>query len=284
MSFLSVMSEQKREKLKSMLDEVPAGFIVDSAWMRKMEIRRSSTHDYLRRGWLEPVMHGVYRRPSGRDGSAEERIDWRIAVMSAQTIMNYPFHVGGRTALGLRGHVHYLALGAAEKIFIYGDAPRWLTNLPTNGLPVLRSTRLFKTANLGIEPLAAEPDGNAILFLQNWTIRASTPERAILEALDELPDNESFHNIDTIFEGLTNLRPRRITELLADCTKVQVKRLFFVFADRHEHAWLKHVERSIIELGSGDRSFIKGGKLHPTYRITIPEEYLPGKPEGSDGP
>ncbi|CAN7770370.1 hypothetical protein LJR245_007503 [Rhizobium leguminosarum] len=31
--------------------------------------------------------------------------------------------------------------------------------------------------------MAAEPDGNAILFLQNWTIRASTSERAILEAL-----------------------------------------------------------------------------------------------------
>lgn len=278
------MGDQKRDKLKSLLDEVPAGFLVDSAWMRKMQIRRSSTHDYLRRGWLQPVIHGVYRRPSGRDGSPKEHIDWRIAVMSAQTIMDYPFHVGGRTALALRGHVHYLALGAAEKIFIYGDAPRWLANLPTNGLPLLRSTRLFKTAGLGIEPLGAEPDGNHILFLQSWTIRASTPERAIIEALDELPENESFHNIDAIFEGLTTLRPRRITELLTDCTKVQVKRLFFVFADRHDHAWLKHIDRSNIDLGSGDRSFIKGGKLHPTYRITIPEEYLPGKPESADGP
>ncbi|WP_259664016.1 type IV toxin-antitoxin system AbiEi family antitoxin [Rhizobium bangladeshense] len=267
-----------------MLDEVPAGFIVDSAWMRKKQIRRSSTHDYLRRGWLEPVMHGVYQRPLGREGSVKERIDWRIAVMSAQTIMEYQFHVGGRTALGLRGHMHFLALGSAEKIFIYGNAPRWLANLPTNGLFVFRSTRLFKTMNLGIEPLAPEPGGNAILSLQNWTIRASTPERAILEALDELPENESFHNIDTIFEGLTNLRPRRITELLAHCTKVQVKRLFFIFADRHDHAWLKHVDRSIIDLGSGDRSFIKGGRLHPTYRITIPEEFLPGHREGANGP
>lgn len=278
------MGDQKRDKLKSLLDEVPAGFLVDSAWMRKMQIRRSSTHDYLRRGWLQPVIHGVYRRPSGRDGSPKEHIDWRIAVMSAQTIMDYPFHVGARTALALRGHVHYLALGAAEKIFIYGDAPRWLANLPTNGLPLLRSTRLFKTAGLGIEPLAAEPDGNHILFLQSWTIRSSTPERAIIEALDELPENESFHNIDAIFEGLTTLRPRRITELLTDCTKVQVKRLFFVFADRHDHAWLKHIDRSNIDLGRGDRSFTKGGKLHPTYRITIPEEYLPGKPESADGP
>jgi hypothetical protein len=48
---------------------------------------------------------------------------------------------------------HYLALGAAEKIFLYGDAPRWLANFLTHGLPVLRTTRLFKSAYLGIEPL-----------------------------------------------------------------------------------------------------------------------------------
>ncbi|MEB3046871.1 type IV toxin-antitoxin system AbiEi family antitoxin domain-containing protein [Rhizobium mulingense] len=108
-----------------------------------------------------------------------------------------------------------------EKIFIYGDAPRWLANFPANGLPILRSTRLFKTAGLGIEPLAAESDRNHIPFLQSWTIRASTTEQVIIEALDELPENESFHNIDAIFEGLTTLRPRRMTELLTDCTRVQ---------------------------------------------------------------
>ncbi|WP_082929053.1 type IV toxin-antitoxin system AbiEi family antitoxin domain-containing protein [Rhizobium aegyptiacum] len=282
MPLLSVMNEQKRKKLKSVIEKVPAGFLVDSAWMRKMEIRRSSTHDYVRRSWLEPVIHGVYRRPSTREGAAEKITDWRIAVLSAQTIMDYKFHVGGRTALALQGHVHYLALGAAENIFVYGNAPRWLISLPTNGLVIARSTRLFDTADLGVEPLPTEAD--QILNLQRWAIQASTPERAVLETLDELPENESFHNIDAIFEGLSNLRPRRLTELLAACTKVQVKRLFFVFADRHKHAWLKHVDRSAVDLGSGDRSFVKGGKLHPIYRITIPEEYLPRQTEGANGP
>lgn len=277
------MNERKREKLKTVLDQVPAGFLVDSAWMRRMEISRSSTHDYLRRGWLEPVMYGVYRRPVSHEGTTTNITDWRIAVMAAQTIMGYQFHVGGRTALALRGNVHYLPLGTAEKIFIYGDAPRWLTKLPTNGLPILRSTRLFNTASLDIEPLAVHPNGNHILFLQSWTIIASTSERAILEALDELPENDSFHNIDTIFESLTNLRPRRLTELLSACRKVQVKRLFFVFADRHNHAWLKHVDRARIDLGTGDRAFTKGGRLHPVYRITIPEDFLPGSPEAKSG-
>ena len=35
----------------------------------------------------------------------------------------------------------------------------------------------------------------------------SSPERAILELLDELPKRESFHQADMLMEGLTNLRP-----------------------------------------------------------------------------
>ncbi|MBB4574943.1 hypothetical protein GGI59_002683 [Rhizobium lentis] len=92
---------------------------------------------------------------------------------------------------------------------------------PSQWLPYPPQHASLKTAGLGIEPLAAESDGNHIPFLQSWTIRASTTKQAIIEALDELPENESFHNIDAIFEGLTTLRQRRMTELLTDCTRVQ---------------------------------------------------------------
>lgn len=101
----------------------------------------------------------------------------------------------------------------------------------------------------------------------------SMPERAILEALDELPDNESFHTIDMAFESLTNLRPRRVSELLGACRKIKVTRLFFVFADRHNHAWRKHLNPDELNLGSGDRALVKGGKIHPRYRIMVPEEF-----------
>ncbi len=127
-------------------------------------------------GW-NAVMHGVYRRPSGRDGSVEERIDWRIAVMSAQTIMDYPFHVGGRTALGLRGHVHYLALGAAEKNLPLRRCAPMARNPPHQwpSRPAHHAT--IQDGGSRDRTPGGEPDGNAILSLQNWTIRASTPER-----------------------------------------------------------------------------------------------------------
>src|SRR3546814_20240796 len=63
--------------------------------------------------------------------------------------------------------------------------------------------------------------------------------------------------------------------LLRSCRSIKVRRLFFVFADRHEHAWLKHLDKDAIDFGSGPRAPVKGGKLHPTYRIYVPEDLLP---------
>jgi len=99
----------------------------------------------------------------------------------------------------------------------------------------------------------------------------SSPERAILEMLDELPQHESFHQVDMVMEGLVNLRPRRLQALLEDAGSIKVKRLFLFFADRHRHKWLDYIDRDKISLGSGKRVIFTGGKLDPEYKITVPE-------------
>jgi hypothetical protein len=71
-------------------------------------------------------------------------------------------------------------------------------------------------------------------------------------------------------EGLVNLSPRRLQKLLKDCRNVKVKRLFFFFADRHQHSWLKRLDKKAVDLGKGKRMLVKGGKLDPTYQITVP--------------
>ena len=284
---MSTMNGQKEEKLKFLLARIPPGFLVDSAWMTKHGISRSSTHDYLRRHWLEPLSRGVYRRPLSLTGHPDAARDWTIPVLSAQQIMGYDLHVGGLTALALGGHVHYLPLGSRETVYLYSERPpSWLTKLPLTARLFIRNTRLFDDASLGVDntDVNLSADSNLALSPWQWPLKASSAERAILEALDELPDNESFHTLDTIFESLANLRPRRLTALLKSCRKVQVKRLFFVFADKHAHAWRKHIHPSEVDLGSGDRAFYKGGKLHPRYRITVPPEFLPRLPEAADGP
>ncbi|MGY4414931.1 hypothetical protein ACVWW4_006667 [Bradyrhizobium sp. LB7.1] len=53
---------------------------------------------------------------------------------------------------------------------------------------------------------------------------------------------------------------------------MKVKRLFFWFADRHNHSWLKQIDRGKVDLGTGKRMLVKGGRLDPKYLITVPKD------------
>jgi hypothetical protein len=105
-----------------------------------------------------------------------------------------------------------------------------------------------------------------------WPLVMSSPERAILELLDELPVKESFHRIDMYMESLVNVRPCRIQGLLEETKSVKVKRLLFYFAERHQHKWLTHLIIEKVNLGAGKRVIYKGGKLDSKYQITVPED------------
>ncbi len=143
--------------------------------------------------------------------------------------MNYPVHAGGSTALSLLGHVHYLPLGTSQPAWLYGDTiPTWLTRLKLDTPLKTRRLSLFSEPDLG---LTENKSASATTLPWGWAMRISSPERAILEVLevlDELPEQESFHNFDMGFEGLATLSPRRLAALLNSCRKIKVPRLFFV--------------------------------------------------------
>lgn len=276
------MSGHDRTKLKLLLYTVPPGFLIDTAWMKRHAISRQSMSAYVKHGWLERVIQGVYRRPLS-PADPMPVTEWKLPLLSAQWIMGYRFHVGSLSALQLRGHQHYLQLGEERPISLYGaDTPLWLTRLQTDVRFVRRNDTLFGNMT-GVEDsefsLSAERDADLALSPWRWPIRMSSPERAILEALDELPTHESYHAVDVVFESLVNLRPKLLTTLLRECRSVKVKRLFFVYADKHAHAWRKHVDVSKVDMGRGDRALTPGGRLHPNYHITVPADLLPREAE-----
>ena len=105
-------------------------------------------------------------------------------------------------------------------------------------------------------------------------LRVAGEERATIEMLDQVPDDVGFDHADESFQGLSNLRPRLVTRLLADCRSVRAKRLFLFYAERHGHAWLKHVDRDMVDLGTGKRQLAPGGKLDSRYQITVPASLM----------
>jgi hypothetical protein len=198
--------------------------------------------------------------------------------------------VGGRTALELQGFAHYLTAQGPREVHLYGDKPLpgWISKLKLETQLVIHNARkLFRNEPIApsLGTLRLDPRTNeqfttepihASLVRQpwghrEWPLTLSTPERAILELLDAIPQHETFHQVNALMEGLSNLSPRRLNTLLVDCRSVKVKRLFLWFAERHNHAWLKKLDRDGIDLGRGKRMIVRGGKLDPTFNITVPE-------------
>lgn len=277
------MTEQTTKKLNWLEKNLPEGLLVDAAWLTKHGYSSSLRSQYVAAGWLEQPARGVFRRSRGT-------LRWEQVVISLQTLLEVPIIVGGRTALELQGYAHFLAQETAE-VHLYGVKPwpTWPNKLPLNTRFVFHNSgRLFRNDpitrgltslnwNLKTHQGASADPVHAGIKVQpwghwDWPLTLSTPERALFELLDELPRRESFHQVDKFMEGLVNLSPRRLQKLLEDCSSVKVKRLFFFFADRHAHSWLKRIDRSSIDLGKGRRMLVRGGKLDPTYGITVPKD------------
>ncbi|SBR50862.1 Transcriptional regulator, AbiEi antitoxin, Type IV TA system [Halomonas sp. HL-93] len=260
-----------------MLEAIPSGYMVDTAWLERHGVSRFLARKYVDNGWLERVNRGVFRRPAPNTTTSAP-IDWKTCLLSMQHIMGYDSYVGGTTALAQQGYDHYLRLGSSAPVWVYGDAtPNWLSKL-LNAPIVTRSTSLFADPLVG---LAKNNINDEDALPWDWTLKMSAPERAVMEVMDELPNHESFHNLDMVFESLTTLRPKVLSALLHSCKKIKVKRLFFVFADRHDHPWRKRLDPAEFNLGSGDRALVKGGKIHPRYRIMVPEAFVTA--EARDG-
>ena len=261
--------------------------MADSAWLQAQGLTRSSIRDYVDRGWLERIAPRVYRRPSQTNRAS---LRWDVVVLSLQKVMHKPLHVGGRTAVELSGYAHYLEAGQTSQVYLYGSGlPSWLAKLPISAHFENRSSGLFANPNTGVEARRYDlRSGEAFGVSKDaesmspweWSLTMSAPERAILEMMDELPHHESFHQVDVVMEGLANLRPQLLGKLLQECTSVKVKRLFLWYADRHGHAWFKHVDLSSVDLGRGKRQLVPQGHFDPRYQITLPTELF--STEGSN--
>jgi len=280
------MDLQNGSKLNRLEQALPEGLLVDAAWLERNGYSRSLRSQYVSAGWLQQPTRSVFRRPRGE-------ISWEQVVISLQTLLGYSLSIGGRTALELQGYAHYVPQ-SQKNIHLYCDAklPSWLLKLPLTQQFIIHNRQRVLPRPASINPLLSldTPSVESVVLdgglrvthwgQWKWPLVISTPERAYLEMLEELPKNETFHMADVIMEGLVNISPRRMQALLEQTKSIKVKRLFFFFADRHQHQWLTRIAREHIDLGSGKRMLVKGGKFDPAYQITVPVDFI--KDNGHD--
>jgi hypothetical protein len=268
---LSTMDAQNSGKLNRLLAELGDTRLVSSRWLRAHDYSNSLVARYVGSGWLVSPARGVYMRAGGR-------LQWDGVVRSLQVGEGLPLHVGGRFALALQGHEHYLRLGDAGTITLYGPVPPpgWVGKLTMEqrfeyqgkgpfDLPAVSFTAEVSEKTLSEAGLALHSTAPGVDALV-----CSTPERAMLELCDGVSDAAGVYEADALMQAMTTLRPQRVGLLLRHCRSIKAKRLFLALADRHRHAWLSHVPLDRVELGRGKRALVPGGRLHPTYQITLP--------------
>jgi hypothetical protein len=194
-----------------------------------------------------------------------------------QCFLEYPD--GTIQLVFLLGLSHYLPLAAQKKIHLYGTTPLplWL-NKAAKDVRFIWHSEWDLLGTRRQEELSQGDPLKKFTRLQSWKdgkadLVLSSPERAFLEILADVPRDISFEHADQLMQGMTSLSPSLLQAVLQECRNVKVRRLFFLLADRHQHAWLKKMEPEKIDLGSGKRQLIVNGKLDKKYLITIPKTY-----------
>jgi len=248
---------KSRKKLNDLLAIWPKGVVAVTPWLRKRGVSRYLANAYHRSGWVRRIGRGAYAR-------LDDKVAWTGGLHAVQYQLDMPVHLGGKRALERQGYGHFVRFneGGFARLF---------------GTPGTRLPAWFKRYDWGvkIEYTMVElfrgkmQSGLTEREVGDFQIRLSAPERAMLELLYDVPDRQSFEEARLLMQGLTTLRPELVRELLEACRSVKAKRLFLFLAEEQGHAWMKDLDVSKVDLGSGKLSVVKGGRLDSKYQMTV---------------
>ena len=249
------MSIVKDKKLKNLMDHWPTGQVATSLWLRDMGISTSLTQRYVKSEWIESIGRGAYKKTM-------DQVEWYAGLASIQKQLTKDVHLGGPTALAIRGKSHYIRYGE-ERVFIFHEhhvkLPKWFVSYDWGHRIEQVGTSVFPK-ELGLKAMHHE----------GFEINTAGPERAILECLYLAPKRFDLLECYQILESLRTLRPGIMQELLEKCSSIRVKRLFLYMANKANLPVMDRMELINVNLGTGDRVIVKNGVYDSQYRISIP--------------
>lgn len=253
----SSMTTSKETYLKILFKVLQPGFVATVDWLENFGISKNLQKYYLKSGWLESLGRGAYKKPG-------DNVQWHGALNAIQKQTSTKVHVGALSALTLQGYGHYLRMGK-ETLQLFSPLktklPKWFTDYKW-GVEVQHYLSSFLYTNEGIK----EVEQNQIV------IDVSSPERAIMECLYLAPQKLDLVECYHVFEGLVNLKPNTVNELLKSCHSFKVKRLFLYMAEKANHQWFHFLTTDQVSLGTGNRMLTKKGVYISKYLISVPKE------------
>lgn len=253
------MKVKKSKKLNPLLTNWPTGVVYTTSWLNDLGIPPSLVNQYRESNWVKTVGRGAISRVG-------DPVDWTGGIWAIQNQLNLAIYPGAKTALELSGYGHFLPLNN-QIITLFGQPslklPFWFKEYNKDLNIRYFTTNIFeKVPDLGL----TEKE------IGNYSILISAPERAIMEVLYLVPKLQSFKESMLLMEGLNTLRPSLVQQLLENCKSIKVKRLFMFLAEYFSESWITKINTAEIDLGSGKRLIVKGGKLDSKYQITVPQD------------
>lgn len=101
---------------------------------------------------------------------------------------------------------------------------------------------------------------NAKWRMSSHGLITSTPERAMLEVLFDVPGKVSFDHANELMQGMTTFVPQVVQSMLEQCNNVKCKRLFLLLAERNHHQWIPQNTRY-----SNAIFFVQHSSLHQAF-------------------
>lgn len=251
------MNTDKKSKLNTLLSTQPSGIVLSAAWLVEQGYSLDLQKQYKKSQWFDSIGTGALIRHG-------DQVDYLGGIYALQSQLGLHVHPAGKTALSLLGKAHYLEFSTKRAQLFGGkdeSLPLWFKKRDW-GVSVESKMTGFLPPGLGLVEIAHK----------SFKVKISTPARAVMECLYLAPKSQPLMDVFELIEGLNNLRPAIVQELLEACTSVKVKRLFLYLADRAGHEWLNYISLDKVDLGSGKRAIVSDGVYVSRYQITVPKE------------
>ena len=237
------MATTSNSKLNNLYTHLFGGTPITSGQLAKMGISADLAVHYVRASWLKRLARGVYCKPG-----ETLLLHPSLLLLQQQTS---GLHIGGKTALEWYGVRQYVPQQTI--LHLYGWTSTRLPDWFVQQFPgEYHRKRLFsEKPDHMLQVGSFENRDNAPLV--------SSPERALLELLDEVGVRQPLQEAREITESTYSLRPEVLTQLLKHCTSVKTVRLCLQLGRELSLPWAAKLDAAKLPKGS-DRPWISKSK------------------------